>query len=339
DVYKRQGVSCAEGFAAVGAPVPVMVGISGGVELSAGEVRLALPGEQVVYKHMVTNTANVTQTVALTLASSRGWATAVPTVTPPLAPHGGTALVTVTVDVPPDAVSGTVETAMLAATGNVIGQDVAEDRTVVGVLGGVELSAGQVRGALPGERVMYTHIVTNTTNVTQAVVLTLASSQGWATVVPMVTPALAPYGGRASVTVTVEVPPDAVSGTVETTLLTATGSIFGRDVAEDVTVVGCVPVSGVDFAFTPAAPFVGEEVTFTGWATGTPPLTFSWDFGDGSPPVEGNPVTHTFPFTPAVQTYSVTVTVANPCTVGTAATKRVIVQPRTVYLPLVLRLR
>src|SRR5690606_26213525 len=35
---------------------------------------------------------------------------------------------------------------------------------------------------------------------------------------------------------------------------------------------------------------VGEAVNFTNGTTGTPPITYSWDFGDGSDPVtEENP--------------------------------------------------
>src|SRR5205807_764370 len=42
-------------------------------------------------------------------------------------------------------------------------------------------------------------------------------------------------------------------------------------------------------------PTVGSPVTFTATVMGgTPPYTFSWDFGDGSVAGTGNPVTHTY---------------------------------------------
>ncbi len=331
------GVSCAEGPGDTGTPVSVAVGVVGGVELSAGQARTALPGEQIVYTHTITNTANVTQAVTITFASSQRWATVAPTVTAQLAPYTGVTQVTVTVNVPPTAISGAVESTVLTVTGGIVGQDTAENLTTVGMFGGVELSAGQARTALPGEQIVYIHTVTNTANVTQAVTITFSSSQQWATVMPLVTAQLAPYAGATQVTVTVNVPSAAVSGTRETTVLTATGWLTGQDTAYDLTTVGCSMISSAGFSFDPVGPLVGEEVTFHGWATGTLPLTFSWNFGDGSPVQQGNPVVHTFPLTVVVQTYPVTMTVTNPCTEGFAVSRNVTVRPRTVYLPIVLR--
>ena len=71
----------------------------------------------------------------------------------------------------------------------------------------------------------------------------------------------------------------------------------------------CEPVTATAFAWTPLTPTVGQSVTFTGTATGTLPLTFTWAFGDegmGS----GAIVQHTYA---APGDYTATLTVTNEC--------------------------
>jgi PKD repeat protein len=61
----------------------------------------------------------------------------------------------------------------------------------------------------------------------------------------------------------------------------------GMDMAEAVVAVGETPVAG----FTHNAPVcLGEVVTFTNATTGTEPLWYMWDFGDGGTSTETNPV-------------------------------------------------
>ncbi len=103
----------------------------------------------------------------------------------------------------------------------------------------------------------------------------------------------------------------------------------------------CRPVAGVDWSATPATLRAGEAISFRLALTrGTPPLTVTWDFGDGSPPQSGSPLLHTFPVTQTVQPYTVILTVANPCTDPPLALIRpVLVLPPLdhLYLPLLLR--
>jgi PKD repeat protein len=99
----------------------------------------------------------------------------------------------------------------------------------------------------------------------------------------------------------------------------------------------CADVSGPDFSFTPASPLVGDLVTLTGTvAGGTPPITYTWSFGDGGTG-SGKVITHTFPLTATMKTYSVTMTVSNTCPSLSAWIEAVTVRPRTIYLPLVMR--
>jgi hypothetical protein len=71
----------------------------------------------------------------------------------------------------------------------------------------------------------------------------------------------------------------------------------------------CQPLSGVFASFTPTEPFVGEVVTFTAIATGTLPISYAWDFGDGSF-ASGSVVIHTFD---ASGIHIVKLTIENPC--------------------------
>jgi hypothetical protein len=104
----------------------------------------------------------------------------------------------------------------------------------------------------------------------------------------------------------------------------------------------CVPVSGIDFDHVPPEPLVGDEVVFTASAaagTAELPVTYNWDFGDGSGVGAGNPITHTFPLTVTAQTYTVVLTVTNGCPSQQMVQKAVAVLPRAVYvyLPFVVR--
>lgn len=71
----------------------------------------------------------------------------------------------------------------------------------------------------------------------------------------------------------------------------------------------CQPIDATDFSWTPTSPTVGQVITFTGEATGTQPITFTWDLGDGTLD-EGAVVTHTYAFSGS---YQVVMTATNDC--------------------------
>ncbi|MBN1641796.1 MAG: carboxypeptidase regulatory-like domain-containing protein [Anaerolineae bacterium] len=88
---------------------------------------------------------------------------------------------------------------------------------------GVDLGPDLAQYANPGEAVVYEHTLQNTGNVEDTYSLSASSSQGWSVVAPgEIT--LAP-GATTTVAVEVQVPLGAISGTVDTTTVTATSAI------------------------------------------------------------------------------------------------------------------
>lgn len=92
------------------------------------------------------------------------------------------------------------------------------------------------------------------------------------------------------------------------------------------------PVHDVAFSWQPAAPAVGEEVTFHASAGGDGPIEYTWDLGDGNAG-SGAAVVHRY--SPAGD-YVVTLTGANPC--GQAAAQHTLtVVPAHTWVPMVTR--
>jgi len=133
-------------------------------------------------------------------------------------------------------------------------------------------------------------------------------------------------------------------GTHTTTLRVASNDLDDPAVDVDVTlevVEGCINIKGADFDFAPQGPITaGATLVFTGSVEqGGLPIDYTWDFGDGTPPVvqtdvwaQISVVTHTY--TGEEVGYNVRMTVHN-CGGEVIVSKRV--GGSAVYLPLVLR--
>ncbi len=81
-------------------------------------------------------------------------------------------------------------------------------------------------------------------------------------------------------------------------------SDYGKDSFSSAITVGDAPVAGFTASTTAA---VGEEVAFNNTSSGTDPLAYAWDFGDGASSADENPV-HSFA---EAGTYTVTLTTTN----------------------------
>jgi len=117
------------------------------------------------------------------------------------------------------------------------------------------------------------------------------------------------------------------TGTFTTTLEIDSDDPDEPQIVVSVTMVvtdACIPVEGADFNVEPMDPQVNEVITFTGSITqGTKPVTYTWEFGDGSPvtTTTNASILHTYATS---ATYTVVMTATNDC--GTdAASKAVMV--------------
>ena len=94
-------------------------------------------------------------------------------------------------------------------------------------------------------------------------------------------------------------------------------------------------MAGVDLSWAPVTPTVDATVYLTASvAFGTPPFSYTWDFGDGSTG-EGMAVTHVYT---AVGDYEVMLMVENACGEASIA-DTVTVEPGVhyIYLPIVVK--
>ncbi|MCP4539561.1 MAG: PKD domain-containing protein [Chloroflexi bacterium] len=102
----------------------------------------------------------------------------------------------------------------------------------------------------------------------------------------------------------------------------------------------CIPTSGAYFDFAPATALTGEDIVFTGSADGTLPITYTWNFDDGSP--ETSPSTNpviTYSYNDAM-TYTVMMTATNCVDSFDSISRQVPVLQAgySIYLPVVMRM-
>ncbi len=186
-----------------------------------------------------------------------------------------------------------------------------------------------------GKTVVYTLALTNTGNITDVYSLTLSRAT-WPTTLTPTLVTLAPQA-TTPVTTLVTVPWEIFTGITDTARVTVSGT--GVSAYSDLTTAAisadCLPVVDLSFSYTPSRPASGQTVTFTGTVLlATPPVDYAWDFGDGNPLAHGEVVTHTFPANTVVLPYTVTMTVANPCSQETVA-RIVTVGLYKLYLPVI----
>ncbi|MBN1954696.1 MAG: S8 family serine peptidase [Anaerolineae bacterium] len=123
-------------------------------------------------------------------------------------------------------------------------------------------------------------------------------------------------------------------GAYSTTLEVQSNDPFQPVVGVPVTLtVQCDPVHDVQVSWAPVTPTVGVTVTFTAAASGTEPIFYEWDFGDGSG-ATGPVVTHAYA---APMAYTMAVTITN-CESAVVTERHVItVTSWQVYLPVMVK--
>jgi PKD repeat protein len=210
-----------------------------------------------------------------------------------------------------------------------------------GAVYGVEISpATDALQGEPGKTVTYTLRVTNTGNCADTFTIAVSGNL-WQTNAPATIGPLA-TGAGADVEVTVTIVDTAQSGDFDTATVTVISqedpSVSDSSMLITMASAACEPVSGATFDYNPAKPMVGQMVTFIGTVaiTSTAPVSYTWNFGDGSGEVTGQVATHAYD---DAGSYTVVMTATNACGEDTAParTVRVGMADYYVYLPLVLR--
>ncbi len=290
------------------------------------------PGAAVSASLWVTNTGNCVDTLAVTSASA--WPAAVRATTGALAAGAGVAL-PVTVTVPANALAGDFAVTTLTAKSQANGavSATAALTTTANAIYGVTLSPQMALGSgQAGATALYTLTIANTGNSADTYALSVNGAV-WPTTVAPQTAALNP-GQTQVVTATVSVPLAATSALDAARIVVSGTGVTATAVLT--TVLDCAPVAGAQFTYTPAQPFIGQTVTFTATVTaGTPPIVYTWDFGDGET-TAGEVVTHTFTPQTAFMPYTVVMTATNACS-QIAVSDIVGVHLYQIYLPLVMR--
>ncbi|MBK9049926.1 MAG: right-handed parallel beta-helix repeat-containing protein [Chloroflexi bacterium] len=250
-------------------PIPVA-----GVDIEPDRSGSGLPGTQQVYQHTVTNTGNITDTFMLTFVSSEGWGVVVTPVSVTLG-TGQSETVQVTVDIPGGATPGTIDLTTVTATSvfDAAATDTITDTTTVsggGGTSGVLIGPDNSDTALPGDILVYQHVITNTGTASDNYDLTVLSSQGWTVDVGPDNVTLG-SGLTSVVVVTVTVPGGATPGTVDLTTVTATSTI-SPTVSDNATDTTTVLADGAGVSIGPdnaAIGVPGTDVVYTHRITNT----------------------------------------------------------------------
>ena len=174
-----------------------------------------------VYTHTLTN-LGATDSYTVTARSSHGWVVNLnPALNVTLNPSQS-AVITAAINIPSGVLSGTVETTIISATSwaDPLVSAYVTNTTLIGQVASVALSPDRTGVADADSVSAYQHTLTNTGNGADVFDLTHLSSQGWAVQYP--TPIGLAAGQTTTIVISVTVPTGAISGTVDTTIITAT---------------------------------------------------------------------------------------------------------------------
>jgi parallel beta-helix repeat protein len=183
----------------------------------------ALPGQTVVYTHVLKNVRGIDDTFQLSYIAPFGWETSVVPQSVFL-PAGGTSNVEVTIRVPTNVVSGTVDITTLRAASlsdpSIAGS--ATERTTVTRVIASSLSPRFVQLGEPGQTIEFRHTLVNTGNATDGFTFGVSGTLGWPVTITPSSTQLAPNGFNSFITVRVEIPANAELGALNRITVTAT---------------------------------------------------------------------------------------------------------------------
>jgi hypothetical protein len=203
----------------------VLMGVNPGLEFGPPTATGgACPGSSVLYTLAVTNTGDYTDTIDL--AASGVWTPTLSTLAVPLLGPKQSEKVTLTVSIPPTAVLGSSDTALVTATSTISPALSRTSQVTTEARGAAGLQiapAAQTGSGSPGDSVTYALTVTNSGSCGDRVVL--AAGGLWTpTLSSPVIPALG-AGLAEMLTLTVDIPPSATGGMSDTAAVTATSTI------------------------------------------------------------------------------------------------------------------
>jgi PKD repeat protein len=310
-----------------------------GVILSGDDALAGIPGETITYTLAVTNiSSDWLDSFDITLLPDSFPVEVDIDLVGPLAP-GASAEIHVTVDIPDSALPGEVDGAEIKATSQGDSSQWASMVLTTTVSGtyGVQVSSDETEASGPaGSAVAYSFTLTNSGSLQDTLLLS-SHDAGPDWVVQLAQDSFELAGGEtAQSTLQVFIPEGAEAGDWDSFTLRVESShdpaqqdeiMFTTTVSET-----CLPPANVNFTWSPSEPSVGDVMTFVASAAGTPPLSYTWDFGDGSTS-EGEQVIYIYQ---QGGVYTVTLNAANEC--GNASiTKELSITPlmQMLYLPLI----
>ncbi len=199
-------------------------------------------GSVISYTHFLTNTGNGPDTFGLTAVSSRGWPVQLPP--NPISLNSGAGATVIVTQTIPLGASGLTDTLLVTATSTISPTAwgmVTDTTTVSGTLGtlSVTIAPDNLGSGLPGQVIQYSHLVTNTGDITETFSLDAVSGNGWAVTVSPPGLQLNPLQSQ-PVTVSLTIPAGIISGTVDVVTVTARSDTDSGvfDTATDTTTVG-----------------------------------------------------------------------------------------------------
>ncbi len=215
-----------------------------GLTLTPGMTQTILPGQTLTYTHLLTNTGDQQDQVALEVQTELGWdvqlymdGVATETVQLPviLAPGAGIRIELLVTAPVTDVLSGDTESITLTATSSYSpATALATDRAIIGAVPAFTFAPDRAAAVAPNTQAVYTHTLVNTGNGPLAFTFQHHSSRAWQV---SYQPALTLTAGQsATVVITVTVPSGVANGIVDTTHFTAAAASLVQSVTDTTTV-------------------------------------------------------------------------------------------------------